>query len=241
MTQETRWKRIAIVSMTIAAAAVLAAAYGSRPESAEAEVAPAAAARSGPSREPSRSLAARIAERVRETITGEESYRIPAGTTVSARITSHVSSRDALRGDPVTAVTTEDLFADGALIFPSGTPVRGTVTEVAPASQTRSAAVLRVSFHRIGDRSADLSLSSPDLEARARNANRAADAALVVGGVVAGAVIGNQTNARRGKELGAVIGGASGAVAAANFGANVQLLRNEPAVLRFSRDLVETR
>lgn len=235
MTGSPNWKRLAIASMIIACLGVAMGAYGfytstqASPE--EEKTASAAAPRAA------RSTITRIVERVRETVTPAPAVRIPAGTTVSARIETHISSRDAQVGDRVSAITTEDVVAGGKVVIPSGTRVSGHVAEVRPASQTRTAAVLRVVFDRIGAHSTRLALASPDLVARARNANRAADVGLVAGGAIAGAVIGHQIDHDRGSEVGAVLGGASGAVAAANMGANVQLKANEAAVLRFTEDL----
>ncbi len=163
---------------------------------------------------------------------------IPAGTTFDVKIVTHVSSRDAKVGDAVTATTLENISsADGRILFPAGTTVTGRVVEVKPAVETRTAAVLRVAFHRIGGYATNLVMVTPDLAARARTANTAVDVGLVAGGAVAGAVIGHQIDHRRGSEIGAVVGGVTGAVAATNIGANVQLKSGETAQLRFAQNL----
>lgn len=166
------------------------------------------------------------------------SNMVAAGTVVAVKIGTHVSSRDAKVGDPVEAVTTEDIVVNGKVVIPSGTRVAGTVSEVQTARTTKSAAVLSVHFSRIGAHQTHLALVSPDLVDRARRANQAADAALVVGGAVAGGVIGNQVTHRRGTEVGAVAGAVIGGVAAANLGANVQLKLGEAGKLRFENNLV---
>lgn len=162
---------------------------------------------------------------------------IPVGTTVDVKIQTHISSRDAKVGDQVTATTIEDVVVNGKTIVPAGSTVIGEVTEVKPAAETKSAAVLKIAFTRIGEYSAHMAMVLPDLDARARSANRAADAALVLGGAGAGAVIGHQVSGRRGTLPGAVIGGAAGAIAAANLGANVQLKSGETATLRFTENV----
>lgn len=165
-------------------------------------------------------------------------YTIPEGTTVDVKIGTQVSSRDAQVGDAVTATTLEPITsADGRILFPTGTLVTGRVVEVKPAVETRSAAILRVAFHRIGGHDARIQLVTPDLAARARTANTAVDIGLVAGGAAAGAVIGHQVNHRRGSEIGAVVGGVAGAVTAANIGANVQLKLGETARLRFTHSV----
>lgn len=174
------------------------------------------------------------AEPVVTTLSGS---KIPAGTLVKTKITTPISTRNAKVGDRVSAVTLENVVVNGDVVIPAGATVTGRVTEVKPAAETKSAAVLKVAFSQIGNYSTSLSLVTPDLVARAKNANRAVDAGLVLGGAATGAVIGNQTDNRRGSEIGAVVGGVVGGVAAANIGANVQLLEGETATLRFNDSL----
>lgn len=171
-------------------------------------------------------------------VAAASSNMIRAGQVVSVKIGTHVSSRNAKVGDPVEAVTTEDLSANGKVVIASGSRVKGTVAEVQSAKQTKSAAVLRILFSRIGAYPARLALASPDLVDRARRANQAVDAGLVTGGAVAGGVIGNQVTHKKGTEVGAVAGAVVGAVAAANVGANVQLKLGEAGTVRFENDLI---
>lgn len=162
---------------------------------------------------------------------------IPSGTTVKAKVQTAISSRNAKVGDQVTAITTEDVVVNGKILIPSGSTVLGQVTEVKPAAETRSAAVLKVAFSRIGVSSTSLAMTSPDLAERAKNANRAVDAGIVVGSAAGGAVIGNQTDHKYGSEIGAVVGGIVGGAVATNIGANVQLKAGEIATLRFTQDV----
>lgn len=165
------------------------------------------------------------------------SAMIAAGTTVKAKIETPISSRNAKVGDRVTATTTEAVIVNGTVVIPAGSTVVGSVTEVKSAAQTKAAAVLKVSFSRIGTASTTLALVSPDLAARARAANHTVDGGLVVAGAGAGAVIGNQTDNKHGTEIGAVVGGVIGGVAAANIGANVQLKAGETATIKFTQDV----
>lgn len=165
------------------------------------------------------------------------STMIAAGTTVKAKIETPISSRNAKVGDRVTATTTEAVIVNGTVVIPAGSTVVGSVTEVKSAAQTKAAAVLKVSFSRIGAASTTLALVSPDLAARARAANHTVDGGLVVAGAGAGAVIGNQTDNKHGTEIGAVVGGVIGGVAAANIGANVQLKAGETATIKFTQDV----
>lgn len=166
---------------------------------------------------------------------------LPAGTIIQARMTSHVSSRTAAVGDPVSAVTIQPLIVGSKTIYPAGTGVIGYVSHVRPASQTRSAAVLAIQFTRIGNDKVAMTMVSPDLDARARQANTAADIGLVAGGAILGGVLGHQMDHKKGKEVGAVVGGLTGVAAAAQFGANVQLKLNETIVLRLDEDMRLTR
>lgn len=83
---------------------------------------------------------------------------ILAGTTVAAKSASYLHLRTALPGDPVIAVTLDDVIVDGQTVIPAGTTVFGEVTRLAP---------FRVAFNQIGGFKTSLSLTAPDVAQRA--------------------------------------------------------------------------
>jgi hypothetical protein len=63
---------------------------------------------------------------------------VPAGTTLTVRLTEPVSSEGREAGDAVHAETIATLYGDAAeILLPAGTPVRGTVVNVDPQGNDR--------------------------------------------------------------------------------------------------------
>ncbi len=73
----------------------------------------------------------------------------PDGTSVRARLTATVSSSTARRGDAVTAVLSQPLFADTRLVFPEGSRLTGSVVQARPARFMSRNGQLRIVFHEI--------------------------------------------------------------------------------------------
>jgi len=73
---------------------------------------------------------------------------LPAGTSLSVRLTTGVSSRTSRAGDPVSAVLIAPVQVDGRTVLPAGSALRGTVLETG-ALEGRS--ILRLDFSELLD------------------------------------------------------------------------------------------
>jgi hypothetical protein len=71
------------------------------------------------------------------------------GSLVHAWLDTPLSSATAVKGEPVEAILSEPLFADGKLVLPQGSVVKGTVLQVRPARRLNRNGQLRVVFHEI--------------------------------------------------------------------------------------------
>jgi hypothetical protein len=139
---------------------------------------------------------------------------LATGTMVDVALGAAISSRTPLVGDPFVGRGVGDVTTrDGTVVIPAGAAVHGTITDVSPASNTRSEGTLTlaVSSVMLSGRAYDLDASIAGLETvHEERGIEKADVARVVGGTAAGAVLGRVIG---GDTKGTIIGGAAGAVA----------------------------
>jgi Glycine zipper 2TM domain len=149
--------------------------------------------------------------------------RIPAGTKIDLRLTSGVSSQTASVGDAVAAELAQPLVADGRTVAPSGTRVRGSVTEVHALKKIGGQARLALSFDRIESREGPIAIQAA--YAHEGKSETGKDAATIAAGAVVGTVLGNQAHDnRRGKVVGGLLGaGVGAAIAASTPGEKIEL------------------
>jgi hypothetical protein len=148
---------------------------------------------------------------------------IPAGTQLSIGLSSAISSKTAIVGDPVDARLTSDLMVNGRRAVAAGSPVRGWITEVVSGSaKIGGTPTLVMNFDRVElDNGTTLPISGRLIQQAA--SDTAKDTAKIVGGAAAGAVIGHQIDHDKGKVIGGLLGGAAGAVVAKKTGSEVVL------------------
>jgi len=145
------------------------------------------------------------------------SYTLSAGTTVDGAMTDMISSRHGNAGDAFTARVVEDVRSTGGwLAIPAGSMLHGTITEVSPASSTRSTGTLTLAVSSVTVRGTtyDLQASIDSLETVHQGRGvEGADVARVAGGAVAGAILGRVIGGNaKGTIIGGVVGGTAGAV-----------------------------
>jgi len=148
--------------------------------------------------------------------TAPSSYTLAAGTLIKAEIATAISSRHARVGDAFTARVAEDVRSPGGWVaIPAGSTVHGNITAVRPADNTRSTGTLTlgVSSVTVAGSSYDIDASIDALETvNVGRGIETVDAARVVGGAAAGAVLGRVIGGNaKGTIIGGVAGGATGA------------------------------
>ena len=149
---------------------------------------------------------------------------VPAGTPVQIELVANVNTKIAREGDPVEGRLAEDLVVDGRRAAVAGATVSGKVTELVSGSdRIGGAPTLALTFDALQAANG----ATVPVVARYRqqaDSETAEDAAKVVGGAAAGAVIGHQVgDDDRGTVIGGILGGAAGAAAAQKTGGEVKL------------------
>ncbi|MEQ1855712.1 MAG: glycine zipper domain-containing protein [Longimicrobiales bacterium] len=144
------------------------------------------------------------------------SRTLASGTRVEATLRDAISSRTARVGDVFVADVVRDITnGDGTSVIPAGSTVQGSVTEVSPANNTRSAGTLTLAMSTVTVEGAtyqiDASIDALETVDEERGVEKA-DVARVAGGAAAGAILGRVIG---GNTQGTVIGGAVGAVTGA--------------------------
>jgi hypothetical protein len=158
---------------------------------------------------------------------------VPAGTRLAVALKQTLSSKTARPGERFEAVLTSDvLTADGRVGVPAGATLTGTITHVVSGSRSIGATpVIALRFDHLVTAGGQRIPISGELDERGAS-ERGRDTAKILGGVAAGAVIGNQSRSNdRGKLIGGLLGGAIGAIAAKNTGTDVSLGDGAPLTI----------
>jgi uncharacterized membrane protein len=150
--------------------------------------------------------------------------RVPAGTQLVVALAADVSTKTAKVGDRFEARLVSSLMSGDRLVAPAGARVTGTITEAISGShQIGAVPALGMRFDQlelIDDRQIAIRGELQQLG----ESEKGTDAAKIIGGAAAGAVIGHQIkHGTRGKVIGGILGGAAGAMVAKNTGTEVQL------------------
>lgn len=174
---------------------------------------------------------------------------IPAGATISATLSSTISTRTHRTGDVFQArVVEEVLAADGMVLVPEGARLEGRVVEARPSDGADEEAVLILAFDRLIMDGATFPLRGTvvgtEMETEARDSGTRSAAKVATGaaaGAVLGQILGRDT---RSTVVGAAAGAAAGAGVAiatrdghaqAQEGSLVVVQVDEPVILASGR------
>lgn len=142
-----------------------------------------------------------------------QSLTLPAQTVLLVEMASGLSSHTSQPGEAFRARVAQEVSVSGRLAVPVGSSVYGKVTEAHPANKIGGRAKLALVFHTLelpGGEPVAIAASF-DLAGKSQ---RTKDAAMIGGGVVGGAILGDQVDEGKGTAIGAIIGGLAGTAAA---------------------------
>lgn len=145
----------------------------------------------------------------REALPVYREVTIPSGTRLPLELLTTVSSETSKIEGPVRARLTRDVEIDGMVAIPSGTELRGVITEADRAGRVRGRARVAFRFTEAEVRGASERLRTNPV-VLVGEASTKEDAAKIGGGAVAGAVIGGLLGGGKGAAQGAAIGGGAG-------------------------------
>ena len=154
---------------------------------------------------------------------------IPAGTKVTVRIGSEISSGSAKVGDRFEGSLTHDLVVDGKTIAKSGSTVHGKVTSAKSSGRLHAPGQLSIRLTSVtaGGKTVPLSTGSYHVEGKG---HAKSNTTKIGGGAAAGAIIGAIAGGGKGAAIGAGAGAAAGTGVAAATGKEEAVIPAEKSI-----------
>jgi hypothetical protein len=136
---------------------------------------------------------------------------VPAGRTISMRITQTLDSQTTQPGTTFSGIVTREVVADGLVVIPAGSAVNGTVTEAKDATHFKGSSLLAIRLTSLRRHGNSIAITTDPyvVEGKGRGKNTAEK---VGGGAAIGAVLGGIFGGGKGAAIGAAAGGGGGAV-----------------------------
>ena len=154
---------------------------------------------------------------------------IPAGTHLTARTDSQISSATAKAGDRFNANLANDLVVDGKVLAKAGAPAKGKVTYAKSSGRLHDPGelTLRLTSVEINGKSAPISTSGFHAKGKSHTKSNATK---IGGGAAAGALIGALAGGGKGAAIGAGVGAGAGTGVAAATGKEEAVVHAETTV-----------
>lgn len=143
--------------------------------------------------------------------------RLPAGTPVTVRLQTPVSSAASEAGEIFDAVLDEPLVVDGQTVAPRGAAVRGKVTIARHSGRLHHPGELGLTLVSVSLGGQDVPLETSRIYAKG-GSHKKRNLALIGGGTGAGALIGGIASGGTGALIGSAIGGGGGTAVAYGTG-----------------------
>ena len=185
-------------------------------------------------------LSAGTADPVSPTLAAEAAVReitIPAGTNLSLRLGSTVSSRSSRVEQPVQATLRTPIVINGVTVVPAGTAVSGYVTEARRSGHVKGRARVGVRFNTLRVDGTRYTMRTASIAREARGTKKA-DATKIGIGAGAGAITGAIAGGKKGAAIGTAVGGGAGTgLVLATRGKEVALPRGTAVTTRLTAPL----
>src|SRR5258708_6556286 len=142
---------------------------------------------------------------------------IPAGSTITVRVGSEISSGTAKAGDRFDATLSRNLVVNGKTLARAGAPARGKVTSAKSSGRLHAPGelALRLTSVQVSGRMVPISTRSYFAKGKSHTKSNATK---IGGGAAAGALIGGLVGGGKGAGIGALAGGGAGTGVAAATG-----------------------
>jgi hypothetical protein len=154
---------------------------------------------------------------------------IPAGTPVTVRIGSEISSGSAQVGQTFEGSLAKNLVVNGKTVAPAGSPVRGKVTLAKSSGRLHAPGELSIRLTSVQVNGHPVSVSSSPYHVKGKG-HMKSNATKIGGGAAAGAVIGALAGGGKGAAIGTLVGAGAGTGVAAATGKEEAVIPAEHAV-----------
>jgi hypothetical protein len=185
-----------------------------------------------------------------------QTFTIPDGTRIQARLETSLSSKTNRQGDRFTAKVIESILLAGKEVIPEGTTLEGRVAEVKSAGRVKGRSEMNLSYERLifpNGVSETIVASQAELDETQKEevdhkegtvkgeSSRKGDVAEVAGGAAVGAGVGAIAGGAKGTAIGAGVGGLIGlADSMRRKGKEVEIPAGTRFIIRLDRPLTIT-
>ncbi|HYH01161.1 MAG TPA: hypothetical protein VD837_18695 [Terriglobales bacterium] len=142
-----------------------------------------------------------------------DQVKVPAGSSISIRLQSSVSSATAQSGDHFDAVLDAPLVVNGRTVAGKGTPVVGRVAQARRSGRLHNSGYLRLTLASIEIKGRQVPVTTSSVSAQG-GAHKKRNVALIGGGAGGGALIGALAGGGKGALIGSAVGAAAGTTGA---------------------------
>jgi hypothetical protein len=157
---------------------------------------------------------------------------VPAGTTLSVRLGTPISSKTSTAGQSFNGTLVNSVTVKGSRAIPSGSAVSGTVTDAKSAGKFKGAASLGLTLQSITVHGRTYEISTDTFSQQTTGKGKRT-AGLVGGGAGGGALIGGLAGGGKGALIGGLVGAGAGTAGAALTGNNRDISLTPETTLSF--------
>jgi cytoskeletal protein RodZ len=208
-----------------------AAAPASQPPAAQ-PTTPAAPSTASRERERERQKAAGSSEPAATPARAAQPIVVPAGTPLSVRLGSALSSKTSTPGQSFSGTLANSVVVGGVTAIPAGSTVTGTVTDAKSAGRFKGAASLALALQSVTVRGNSYPIDTTVFSQQSTGKGKRT-ATMVGGGAGLGALIGGLAGGGKGAAIGALAGAGAGTAGAGLTGNNREITLAPETVVSF--------